>query len=148
MNIAALTDNTLRVTLASLRATDFLVEPSVRPMHAAQVEAFDQERQRRGLSEGDLYHDMGYPERVALTERNPRGKFTHTPTEEDLGAFDLSDAPDDEVRFFYGLGAEIADFSCLGRGVRDHAEMPWSAGRAELDKRGIETKFFCDLELS
>lgn len=147
MNVQALTDNTLRVTLASLRATDFLVNESVRPMHANQVELFDSERQRRGLSEGSLYNDMGYPERVALTERHPRGEFTHDPSEEDLGTFDLSDAPDDEVRFFYGLGAEIADFSCLGRGVRDHAELPWHAGREELEKRGIEPEFFCDLEL-
>lgn len=147
MRLEPLTDNTLRVTLAMLRATGFLTEESVQPMHANQTELFDLERQRRGLSEASLYNDMGYPERVALTERYPRGEFTHAPSDEDLGAFDLSDAPDDEVRFFYGLGAEVTDFSCLGRGVRDHVELVWQAGSAELRRRGLEEVFFCELEL-
>lgn len=143
-NLLKLTDNTVRVTLAMLRATDFLVHESVQSMHAQATRAFDFERQQRGLSEASLYEDLGYPERVALTERYPRGEFTHDPSEEDLGEFDLREDDPQIVQFFYALGGEVTDFSCLGRGVRDHVELVWEAGSAECKRRGIKRVFFCD----
>ena len=143
-NLDRLTDNTLRITLAMLRATDFLVHETVRSMHTLATNAFDSERQQRGLPEIDLYSDLAYPERVVLTERYPRGEFTHDPSEEDLGAFDLSADDNVTVQFFYALGGEVADFSCLGRGVRDHVELVWEAGKDECKRRHIKRVFFCD----
>lgn len=116
---------TLRVVLSMLRATDFLVRESVRPLHNHHLERIAAELQGEPDTV-DIYHAVD------------------TPPEN----FDLSEASDNDVKFFYGLGAEVADFSCLGRGIRDHVTMVYLNSRAELEKRGLPTEFFCDLELS
>ena len=108
------------------------------------INAFNAERQARGLPEVDLYDDLIYPERVALTKRFPRGEFTRDPSADDLGAFDLSGDDDTTVQLFYALGGDVADFSCLGQGVRPHVHLVFEAGNAEIKKRGIKPKFFCD----
>jgi hypothetical protein len=54
---------------------------------------------------------------------------------------------DEEVRVLYALGAEVADFSFLGNGVRNYVEAVWIHFREELDRRKIDAEFFCDLEI-
>lgn len=142
MNLDPLTDGMVRVVQAMLKGTDFLVHETVRPMHARLQADFDAELQQRGLSSLSSVDSDVHPRSEFVGVRHP----LEIPTKEQRGPFDLTNVPDNEARFMYGLGAEVADFSCLGRGVRGYVEQVWLAGSVELKKRGIEHEFFCDLE--
>lgn len=61
---------------------------------------------------------------------------------------DLSGENDTLVRFWYALGAEVMDFSCLGAGIRPFVEALWQSGIVEDKKRGLKAEFFCDWELT
>jgi len=83
--------------------------------------------------------------RDEMTRRGfPLGGSLYEPTEESTMPIDLSDESDEEVRIWYALGAEIADYSCIGKGFRPYVNRLWDTGTAELKRRGIEMQFFCD----
>lgn len=64
---------------------------------------------------------------------------------ETIGLWSLDD---DTVLLLYAIGAEVADFSCLGEGVRDYVESLWITMKDELKRRNVEPEFLCDLEES
>lgn len=64
----------------------------------------------------------------------------------DLESYDPSVFDDDELTLMYAIGAEIADFSMLGKGVRTLNEAIWLDSEKEMKKRKLEPTFLCDLE--
>jgi len=63
-----------------------------------------------------------------------------------LHTINIHELADDQVLILYALGAEVADFSCLGNGIRDYVETLWLEMEKELNRRGVDKKFLCDLE--
>lgn len=98
----------------------------------------DQELKTRSLNEISINSDISdFPS--LFGRREP-------PLDLPIGLV-LGNLTDNEARVLYALGAEISDFSCLGRGVRKYVESVWLGFEKELEKRGIEREFFCDLEM-
>lgn len=64
----------------------------------------------------------------------------------DLESYDPSVFDDDELTLMYAIGAEIADFSMLGQGVRTLNEAIWLDSEKEMKRRKLEPTFLCDLE--
>lgn len=92
----------------------------------------------------DLYADLR--ERPAF-----RSSGWNTPPLEkslkDMG-FDFSTMSDNEVKLWYAVGAEIADYSSIGFGIRPYTNSIWLESEIELKKRKInEPEFLGDWEL-
>ncbi len=53
--------------------------------------------------------------------------------------WDLTELNDDDLIFWEGVAAEIIDFSCLGRGVRDTLYPVWDLLRGAVEGRGLKS---------
>ncbi len=106
--------------------------------YSIMLSQFDTELKNRKLDKLSIYDNIS----------DFRGTFGRREQPTDLPTELLDkNLTDIEVRILYMLGAEIADFSCLGRGVRKYVESIWLHFEKELKYRKIEPEFFCDLEL-
>lgn len=54
---------------------------------------------------------------------------------------------DSQLRVVYAGAASVADYSCLAKTVRQIDEVLWHESEKELQFRGIQPKFSCDLTL-
>lgn len=98
----------------------------------------EKEFQRRNLMPIMIESDVSNPSQTIFGRREPRISSPSTLTK---------GTTDNQARIFYALGAEIADFSCLGKGVRKYVEAIWLDFEKELETRDIEPEHFCDLEI-
>jgi len=117
-----------------LESVEHLIPASFTEFYNEVRERFRAELIRRGLS----HVTAGFAPATVDSSIEP------APVEQYV--FDELITSDRAVLFWYALGAEVADFSYLGRGVRDHVRAVWLQSEAELKRRGIERKFFCDME--
>lgn len=125
LDLASHTDTTVLVVEGMLDVVNEDVPRLFLEAYCAARIAVRDERQRRGHPATTIYDPV---------IQAPAGRFDYA------GLSDL------EVRFWYALGAEIADYSCLGRNVRDHVNAIWLQSEAELKRRGLKREFFCDIQ--
>jgi hypothetical protein len=121
-------DASVQVVAAMLESAEHLIPTSFTDFYNEVRARFRAERERRGFAHATVDNSI-----------------EPTPVQQYLLDDELF-ASDQTVLFWHALGAEIADFSCLGRGVRDHVHAVWQQSQAELKRRGIERTFFCDME--
>jgi hypothetical protein len=138
-----LSDKMLQVVLAVLAESAWQI---VKPYQETYQGLFDsalEEMKARDLSrvncESNIVPRLG----VSHSERYAKEEECLA---EDIDSYDASIFNDEELLLLAGVGAFIADFSMLGRGIRTLNDVIWLKSRDEMDKRKLEFKFLCDLE--
>lgn len=140
-NVSLISDDWIRVLTAMVKACSHISEcPNVNRKRREIALPFRQERKKRGLSRLSVYDSIEAKSaiiRMGKTEPHPLPD-----------GFSFVSMSDDEVRVWYAIGAEIADFSCLGYGIRKYIYAIWLGAEQELKKRNITLEFFCDLQMN
>ena len=141
MNIEKISDDWIIILCAIVNDAKHMVEcDNVNKKRREMALPIRQTRKQRGLEKITVFKDI----QNRNVWRAEKGKL---PLKDLPEGFTLKDLPDDEVKIWFALGAEIIDFSCLGAGVRPYIEAIWIHCQNECDNRKIETKFLCDLEM-
>jgi len=141
-----LTDKMLQVVLAVLVECSWRMNKVDTKFKHAFERIFEQalgEMQLRELPRAECESDL-VPKLVRLGSRQYAEE--RKLLAKDLESYDPAVFGDDELALMYAIGAEIADFSMLGRGIRTLNEAIWLDSEKEMKKRKLELNFLCDLE--
>lgn len=110
-----------------VRAVEGLVDPSIEPIHQRILGQLSMELHAHGWNPVSIYDN-----------------YLDLPVHE-APSIDFTTVSNQDLQYYYALGAEIADFSCLGKGVRPYTHCVWHTAMVEMEKRGLEQLFFYDL---
>jgi len=141
MNLQEISDDWIMMLTAMIKDCGHMIEcNNVDRKRREMALPFRQERKRRGLKKVSVFDD--------LKQRSNYYDLTKRPLPIPLSSgFNLTLMQDDEVKIWFAIGAEIMDYSCLGYGVRPYVESIWKESEIELDRRGIEPNFFCEMKM-
>ncbi len=141
-DVSIISDDWIRILTAMVKDCSHMVEcPNVNRKRREIALPFRQERKRRKLQKLSVYDDIG-PRAVVWEVAR-----TKDPHPLPVG-FSFTAMLDDEVRIWYAIGAEIADYSILGYGVRKYVNAVWLGAQEELINRKITPEFFLDLRMN
>ncbi len=141
MNIDKISDDWLMILTAMVKDCSHMVEcPNADKKRREYALPLRQARKTRSLKKISVFDHL--EEKTGIIYYG--GRKPPKPLPE---GFSLSEMEDDEVKIWFAIGAEIVDFSTLGRGVRPYVEAVYLESQKELKKRNIEADFFCDLKM-
>lgn len=136
-NIENINNEWLMILVAAIKdGRGCMMSPGLNTKRREIALPYRQARRARGLKKISIFDDF---ESNATVDSSGRRALVPLP----LRFFE--DMSNDETMVWYAVGAEIADFSCLGGGVRAYIDGLWLGAESELKRRNLKRIFWCDL---